>query len=82
MPFLWELEVLLNWVCTETTLTLDYWVKLSDIKVYLFKLKCWQVCDSTCSSSCDFIIYLSLFHPIVIYLSLLISGYVFLIIRF
>ena len=43
VPFLWELEVLLNWVCTETTLTLDYWVKYSDIKAYLFKLKCWQV---------------------------------------
>ncbi|KAL5249603.1 hypothetical protein ACHWQZ_G018461 [Mnemiopsis leidyi] len=43
VPFLWELEVLLNWVCTETTLTLDYWIKLSDIKTYLFKLKCWQV---------------------------------------
>nr|AQX17753.1 piezo mechanosensor [Beroe abyssicola] len=42
VPFLWELEVLLNWVCTETTLTLDYWVKYSDIKAYLFKLKCWQ----------------------------------------
>nr|AQX17754.1 piezo mechanosensor [Hormiphora californensis] len=42
-PFLWELEVLINWVCTETTLTLDYWIKYSDIKCYLFKLKCWQV---------------------------------------
>ena len=54
VPFLWELEVLLNWVCTETTLTLDYWVKYSDIKAYLFKLKCWQVSCYLVSSSLEY----------------------------
>eukprot|EP01064_Diplonema_japonicum_P032387 TRINITY_DN6065_c0_g2_i1.p1 TRINITY_DN6065_c0_g2~~TRINITY_DN6065_c0_g2_i1.p1 ORF type:complete len:2680 (+),score=518.04 TRINITY_DN6065_c0_g2_i1:223-8262(+) len=32
VPFLWEMRVLLDWCCSKTTLKLNYWLKLEDVR--------------------------------------------------
>lgn len=36
LPFLYELRVLLDWACTETSLTLYKWFKLEDVRASLY----------------------------------------------
>ncbi|KAJ6246146.1 hypothetical protein M0813_19594 [Anaeramoeba flamelloides] len=40
VPFIFELRVLLDWICTQTTLELEEFIKLHSIHAKLFKIKC------------------------------------------
>ncbi|XP_065315038.1 piezo-type mechanosensitive ion channel component 2-like isoform X2 [Gordionus sp. m RMFG-2023] len=42
IPFLWELRTIMDWMWTDTTLTLFYWIKLEDIYASVFILKCYR----------------------------------------
>lgn len=42
IPFLLELRSVLDWVCTQTTLTLNHWLKMEDIYANIFIMKCWR----------------------------------------
>ena len=39
IPFLWELRVLLDWACANTTLKLAYWLKLEDLRNEVYARK-------------------------------------------
>lgn len=40
MPFLYELRTFMDWVCTDTTMTLFDWLKMEDIFSNIFFIKC------------------------------------------
>ena len=42
IPFLLELRSVLDWVCTDTTLTLYHWLKMEDIYANIYVLKCYR----------------------------------------
>uniref|UniRef100_A0A7N8XGX8 Piezo-type mechanosensitive ion channel component n=1 Tax=Mastacembelus armatus TaxID=205130 RepID=A0A7N8XGX8_9TELE len=42
VPFLTELRAVMDWVWTETTLSLSSWICLEDIYANIFILKCWR----------------------------------------
>ena len=42
IPFLLELRSILDWVCTDTTLTLYHWLKMEDIYANIYVLKCYR----------------------------------------
>ena len=42
IPFLLELRSVLDWVCTDTTLTLFHWLKMEDIYANIYVLKCYR----------------------------------------
>ena len=42
IPFLLELRSVLDWVCTDTTLSLSHWLKMEDIYANIYILKCWR----------------------------------------
>jgi len=47
IPFLLELRSVLDWVCTDTTLTLSHWLKMEDIYANIYILKCWRDSEKT-----------------------------------
>jgi len=47
IPFLLELRSVLDWVCTQTTLTLNHWLKMEDIYANIFIMKCWRDSEKT-----------------------------------
>uniref|UniRef100_A0A9J8DL52 Piezo-type mechanosensitive ion channel component n=1 Tax=Cyprinus carpio carpio TaxID=630221 RepID=A0A9J8DL52_CYPCA len=42
MPFLTELRAVMDWVWTDTTLSLSSWICVEDIYAHIFVLKCWR----------------------------------------
>lgn len=40
MPFLVELRAVMDWVCTDTTLSLSNWMCVEDIYANIFIIKC------------------------------------------
>lgn len=42
MPFLTELRAVMDWVWTDTTLSLSSWICVEDIYAHIFILKCWR----------------------------------------
>ncbi|XP_058871632.1 piezo-type mechanosensitive ion channel component 2-like isoform X2 [Acipenser ruthenus] len=42
VPFLTELRAVMDWVWTETTLSLSSWICVEDIYAHIFVLKCWR----------------------------------------
>uniref|UniRef100_A0A8B9KR74 Piezo type mechanosensitive ion channel component 2 n=1 Tax=Astyanax mexicanus TaxID=7994 RepID=A0A8B9KR74_ASTMX len=42
VPFLTELRAVMDWVWTDTTLSLSSWICLEDIYANIFILKCWR----------------------------------------
>ncbi|KAA0718548.1 Piezo-type mechanosensitive ion channel component 2 [Triplophysa tibetana] len=42
IPFLTELRAVMDWVWTDTTLSLSSWICVEDIYAYIFILKCWR----------------------------------------
>uniref|UniRef100_A0A8C4Q556 Piezo type mechanosensitive ion channel component 2 n=1 Tax=Eptatretus burgeri TaxID=7764 RepID=A0A8C4Q556_EPTBU len=42
VPFLIELRAIMDWVWTETTLSLSSWICIEDIYANIFILKCWR----------------------------------------
>ena len=42
IPFLLELRSVLDWVCTDTSLTLYHWLKMEDIYANIYVLKCYR----------------------------------------
>ncbi|XP_028308279.1 LOW QUALITY PROTEIN: piezo-type mechanosensitive ion channel component 2 [Gouania willdenowi] len=42
VPFLTELRAVMDWVWTETTLSLSSWICVEDIYANIFILKCWR----------------------------------------
>jgi len=47
IPFLLELRSVLDWVCTDTTLTLYHWLKMEDIYANIYVLKCYRESERT-----------------------------------
>ncbi|EDO30292.1 predicted protein [Nematostella vectensis] len=47
IPFLLELRSVLDWVCTDTTLTLYHWLKMEDIYANIYVLKCYRESEKT-----------------------------------
>ncbi|CAJ0961798.1 unnamed protein product, partial [Ranitomeya imitator] len=47
VPFLTELRAVMDWVWTDTTLSLSSWICVEDIYAHIFILKCWQVSTAT-----------------------------------
>ncbi|CAO1304226.1 unnamed protein product [Diamesa serratosioi] len=46
IPFLMELRVLMDWVWTDTTMTLMDWIKMEEIFANIFQLKCSRQMES------------------------------------
>lgn len=46
IPFLMELRVLMDWVWTDTTMTLMDWIKMEDIFANIYQLKCSRQMES------------------------------------
>lgn len=42
VPFLTELRAVMDWVWTDTTLSLSNWICVEDIYANIFILKCWR----------------------------------------
>ncbi|XP_058263845.1 piezo-type mechanosensitive ion channel component 2 isoform X1 [Hemibagrus wyckioides] len=42
VPFLTELRAVMDWVWTDTTLSLSNWICVEDIYAHIFVLKCWR----------------------------------------
>ncbi|KAJ8337164.1 hypothetical protein SKAU_G00383840 [Synaphobranchus kaupii] len=42
VPFLMELRAVMDWVWTDTTLSLSSWICVEDIYAHIFILKCWR----------------------------------------
>ena len=42
VPFLTELRAVMDWVWTDTTLSLSSWICVEDIYAHTFVLKCWR----------------------------------------
>lgn len=40
VPFLYELRTILDWLCTDTTMTLFDWLKMEDIFANIYSIKC------------------------------------------
>lgn len=51
IPFLLELRSVLDWVCTDTTLTLYHWLKMEDIYANIYVLKCYRESEKVSSAS-------------------------------
>nr|XP_049608911.1 piezo-type mechanosensitive ion channel component 2 isoform X1 [Syngnathus scovelli] len=45
VPFLTELRAVMDWVWTDTTLSLSSWICVEDIYANIFILKCWRESD-------------------------------------
>ncbi|XP_037913810.1 piezo-type mechanosensitive ion channel component isoform X6 [Hermetia illucens] len=46
IPLLYELRTLLDWVCTDTTMTLFDWLKMEDIFTEIYLMKCARQMES------------------------------------
>lgn len=42
VPFLTELRAVMDWVWTDTTLSLSSWICVEDVYAHCFVLKCWK----------------------------------------
>uniref|UniRef100_A0A672QS93 Piezo-type mechanosensitive ion channel component 2-like n=1 Tax=Sinocyclocheilus grahami TaxID=75366 RepID=A0A672QS93_SINGR len=42
IPFLTELRAVMDWIWTDTTLSLSSWICVEDIYAHIFILKCWR----------------------------------------
>ena len=40
IPFIYEMRAILDWACTPTTLRLIEWLKLEDIRAWLYRREC------------------------------------------
>ena len=65
VPFLTELRAVMDWVWTDTTLSLSSWICVEDIYANIFILKCWR--ESEKVSVCAFVgwyvsVLLTVFH--------------------
>lgn len=45
LPFLIELKAIMDWVWTDSTLSLSSWICLEDIYANIFILKCQRECE-------------------------------------
>lgn len=45
IPFVLELRSLLDWVCTDSTLSLFHWLKMEDIYANIYILKCYRTAE-------------------------------------
>ena len=48
VPFLTELRAVMDWVWTDTTLSLSSWICVEDIYANIFILKCWRESEKVC----------------------------------
>ncbi|XP_030385687.1 piezo-type mechanosensitive ion channel component isoform X1 [Scaptodrosophila lebanonensis] len=71
IPFLYILRTMLDWVCTDTTLTLMEWIKMEDIFQSVFIVRCYRQMDT------DFPVLRGI--PKALYTKLLLGGTIILI---
>ena len=55
IPFVLELRSLLDWVCTDSTLSLFHWLKMEDIYANIYILKCYRTAEKV--SRTNFIVF-------------------------
>lgn len=48
VPFLTELRAVMDWVWTDTTLSLSSWICVEDVYAHCFVLKCWRESEKVC----------------------------------
>lgn len=58
VPFLTELRAVMDWVWTDTTLSLSSWICVEDIYANIFILKCWRESEKVSKNAFCFIFYL------------------------
>lgn len=51
VPFLTELRAVMDWVWTDTTLSLSSWICIEDIYANIFVLKCWRESEKVSRSA-------------------------------
>jgi len=51
------LRSVLDWVCTDTTLTLYHWLKMEDIYANIYVLKCYRESEKVSCARSDGYIY-------------------------
>lgn len=55
IPFVLELRGLLDWVCTDSTLSLFHWLKMEDIYANIYILKCYRTAEKVSGGASCFI---------------------------
>lgn len=66
VPFLTELRAVMDWVWTDTTLSLSSWICVEDIYANIFILKCWRESEKVSVSVCVCVM-LPVFHHVLKY---------------
>ncbi|KAF5269329.1 hypothetical protein FQR65_LT02631 [Abscondita terminalis] len=45
IPFLFELRTVMDWMWTDTSMTMFDWMKMEDVFAHIFQIKCYRYCE-------------------------------------